>query len=143
MSRKHINTSKWQDYRGKAEGILIYLDTSPSSDLPVRDVLNEYGKGFKSEPNYDTNTYGFFGCSNTKLNTSIIKSRRRYFFFGTQYSGALEPFKDKFLIIGYMRIDKILDIRKRHAHNWMETKGDGDAPECINLQECWAFYSDK
>jgi len=142
MPKKQINTTKWQDYRGKTEGILIYLESSPSSELPVRDVLNETGKGFKSEPDYSTNTYGFFGCSNTKLNSSVIKSKRRYFFFGTQYAGTLEAFKNKFLITGYMRIDKILDVRKRHSHAWMETKGETEAPDCVNLRECWSFYSE-
>ncbi len=141
MPRKQLNVDKWQDYRGKTEGIMIYMETSPTTDLPVRDVLNENGKGFQSEPNYETNSYAFFSCCNSKLNSSIHKSKRRYFFFATQYNGALEPFKGKFLIVGYMRVDKILEVRKRHIRQWMENKEENQSPECVDLKSCYGYYS--
>ncbi|MEO6096389.1 MAG: hypothetical protein ABIW76_12075, partial [Fibrobacteria bacterium] len=50
----------------------------------------------------------------------------------------------KFLIVGYMRLDKILEVRKRHVHKWMETKESGAAaPECMDMEECFSFQSEE
>jgi len=142
MPRRQINVSKWQDYRGRGEGVLIYLNTSSKTRLPVRDVINEHKKGFQTDPNYETGTYNFFDCSNSKLGASAYKNRRSYFLFGTSYQGTSEDYREKYLIIGYMKIDKILEVSKRHTRKWMEQREQAKAPVCVDMPECYLFYSE-
>jgi hypothetical protein len=138
-----LSTGNWQDYRGKGEGVLIHLDTAPNHSLPVREVLDERG-GQVLEPNYETGSYGFLQCSNAKTRLATMKNRRRYFLFGTRYQGLEESLRGKFLIVGYMRLDKILEVRKRHVHKWMEEKQSGaPAPECMDMEACYAFQSEE
>lgn len=138
-----LSTGNWQDYRGKGEGVLIHLDTARNHRLAVREVLDERGAQVL-EPNYETGTYGFLQCANAKTRLATMKNRRRYFLFGTRYQGLEESLKGKFVIVGYMRLDKILEVRKRHVHKWMEEKQSGaPAPECMDMDSCYAFQSEE
>ena len=138
-----LNTGNWQDYRGKGEGVLIHLDTSRNHNLPVREPADEHGNSVL-EPNYETTSYGYLQCANAKTRLATMKNRRRYFLFGSRYQGAQESMRGKFLIIGYMRLDKILEVRKRHVHKWMEQQQSGvPAPECMDMDQCFAFQSDE
>ena len=142
MPKRQINLDKWQDYRGRGEGVLIYLNTSSKTQLPVRDVIDEHKKGCQCDPHYETGTYNFLSCSNSKLSTSTFKNRRSYLFFGTSYQGTSEEYQGKYLIIGYMKIDKIFEARKKHVRRWMEQREEGVSPTCVDLSECYGFYSD-
>jgi hypothetical protein len=136
-----LSTGNWQDYRGKGEGVLIHLDSAKQHALPVREPLNEQGLPIL-DPNYETGTFGYLQCSDAKTRLATMKNRRRYFLFGTRYQGLAEPFRGKFLIIGYMRLDQILEVRKRHVHKWMEQKDAGaPSPECMDMDQCFAFQS--
>ncbi|MGL1934688.1 MAG: hypothetical protein OCD01_06695 [Fibrobacterales bacterium] len=141
MEKLQINLEGWQDYRGNHAGILLYVDTSKQSVLPVRDQLNENEKGYLTEPNYETSTYGMKGPFNTKAINSIVKNKHRYILFGTKYQGLNEEYTDKYLIIGYMRIDKVKDLRARHVHEYMRNP-DAVEPECITLDRAMACYSE-
>jgi hypothetical protein len=133
----------WQDYRGKGEGVLIHLDSAKQHELAVREPVDEHGNPVL-EPSLETGTYGFLQCANAKTRLATMKNRRRYFLFGTRYQGTAEAFKGKFLIVGYMRLDKVLEVRKRHVHKWMELKATGaPAPECMDMDECTAFQSEE
>ncbi len=137
-----LSNGNWQDYRGKGEGVLVHLDSARQHGLPVREPIDEHGLAVL-EPNYETGTYGYLQCANAKTRLATMKNRRRYFLFGTRYQGLSETFKGKFLIVGYMRLDKILEVRKRHVHKWMEQKESGaPAPECMDMEECHSFQSD-
>ncbi|MEO7425531.1 MAG: hypothetical protein ABI036_10115 [Fibrobacteria bacterium] len=138
-----LNAGNWQDYRGKGEGVLIHLDSAKQHELAVREPADERGNPVL-DPNYETGTYGFLQCANAKTRLATMKNRRRYFLFGTRYQGGAEAFRGKFLIVGYMRLDKILEVRKRHVHKWMELQASGaPAPECMDMDECFAFNSDE
>lgn len=138
-----LSTGNWQDYRGKGEGVLIHLDTSRQHDLPVREPVDEAGLPVL-EPSYETGTHGFLQCVNAKTRLATMKNRRRYFLFGTRYNGTTEAMKGRFLIVGYMRLDKVLEVRKRHVHKWMEIQATGaSAPECMDMDQCFAFSSDE
>jgi hypothetical protein len=138
-----LSSGNWQDYRGKGEGVLIHLDTVKQHLLPVREPLDAQGLPIL-DPNYETGSYGFLQCANAKTRLATMKNRRRYFLFGTRYQGPAEASQGKFLIIGYMRLDKILEVRKRHVHKWMEQQAAGaPAPECMDMDECFAFQSDE
>ncbi|MDR1760799.1 MAG: hypothetical protein LBR60_09810 [Fibrobacter sp.] len=140
MPKTQINLDGWQDYRGTQTGALLYVETSHQSAVPVRDQLNENGKGFFYEPNYETSTYDFVSCYNVKNINTIVKNKNRYILFGTRYEGASVPeLKNKYLITGYMRIDKIKDVRSRHLEKFMSSPG-ADVPECMNIEKCWAIW---
>jgi hypothetical protein len=142
MPKTQINLDGWQDYRGNNTGALLYVETSHQSAVPVRDQLNENGKGFFYEPNYETNTYGFVSCSNVKNLNSILKNKSRYILFGTRYEGVTYPdFKNKYLIMGYMRIDKTKDVRTRHIQKYMSNPTENE-PECMQLALDMAVYGD-
>jgi hypothetical protein len=96
------------------------------------------------EPNYETGSYGFLQCVNAKTRLATMKNRRRYFLFGSRYQGPHEASKGKFLIVGYMRLDQVLEVRKRHVHKWMEAQQTGvPAPDCMEMDLCYAFQSEE
>lgn len=143
MPRTQIDLKPWQDFRGKDEGILLHIHTSREAVMPVRDALDEYGKGQQSEPNYETGTFGLVGPSMVKIRNSLVKNKKRWIFFGTFYDGLEKDLKGKFLVIGYMRIDKVRDVRNLHIHKWMREENKADAMSSyFDLDHCWALYSD-
>ena len=137
-----INLEGWQDFRGDHAGVLMYVETSKQSVAPIRDQLNEQGKGNLYEPNYETRTYGLRSSQNSRAVSSIIKNKHRYVLFGTRYDGVEEEFKGQFLIFGYMRIDKVKDVRTRHIHNYMRDMESQKEPDCMTLSEAFALYSE-
>lgn len=140
MPKTQINLEGWQDYRGNMTGALLYVETSHQSIVPVRDQLNENGKGCFFEPNYETSTYGLISCCNAKNMNSIVKNKSRYVLFGTRYEGmSASDFKNKYVIMGYMRIDKIKDVRTRHIQKYMATPGAAE-PECMQLEKDMAVW---
>lgn len=142
VSPSKMNLTQWQDYRGKSEGILLYMPTIKTEALPMRDILNELGKGFEADPNYETNTLNFFSCKNSKNLGSVIKNRRRYLFLGTSYQGTLEAYQGKFILFGYIQISKTFDPHKRHVHQYMGNPQAETAPECMDQTQCFAVYSE-
>jgi hypothetical protein len=144
MPRTKIDLSQWQDFRGKDEGVLIHVNSSREAIMPVRDALDEYRKGRQTEPNYETGTFGLVGPSMVQLRNSLVKNKKRYILFGTIYEGMSEAHKGKFLVTGYMRIDKILDVKKLHLRRWALKNGEADEllARYFEMDNCWALYSD-
>jgi len=136
-----LTNQNWQDYRGKGEGVLVHVDTAKGHVLPVRQPLNAEGEALP-DPSYETQTFGFLQCFDARTRVATLKNRRRYILFGTRYQGEDETYKGKFLIVGYMRLDQILEVRKRHIHKWME-KNTGNPPECMDLDACYAYKSEE
>lgn len=145
MPRTQIDLGPWQDFRGKDEGVLIHINTSREAVMPVRDALDEFGKGRQTEPNYETGTFGLVGPSQVQLRNSLVKNKKRYVLFGTIYEGISEAHKGKFLLIGYMRIDKIRDVKKIHLRKWALRDGEADAllSKYFEMDACWALYSEE
>lgn len=142
MPAKQINLEGWQDYRGAHTALVVFVESSKQSVLPCRDQMNEQGKGFLYEPNYETRTYGWISSLNSKLINGAIKSKHRYLLFVSRYEGILREFKDKYLIHGYMRIDKIMDARPRHMKLFALADEGTVEPECIDLEHAYACYSE-
>jgi len=136
---EHMTTSgeQWQDYRGRGEGVLIHLSTTRLHEFPVCIGPSGYAL---SEPNFNAGTFGFSHCLEARSRVAACNARRRHFLFGTHYQGALEALRGRFLILGFMQLEKILEVRKRHVHRWME-KNTGLPPECMALDSCCAFQS--
>jgi len=130
----------WQDYRGKEEGVLIHLSTTRLHAWPVREAVDSSGEPLL-DPSYETGTFGFLNCMEARARLAAMKGRRRYFLFGTRYQGLIETLRGRFLIIGSMRLDQVLDVRKRHVHKWMEKENGTHPPECMDMEECCAFQS--
>jgi len=139
MPITQINLDGWQDYRGETAGALLYIETSHQSVVPVRDQLNENGKGYYYEPNYETSTFGLISCCNAKSLNGIIKNKSRYILFGTRYEGVLAEFKNKFVIMGYQRIDKVKDVRSRHIQHFLANP-TAQEPECMSLDKSMATW---
>lgn len=143
MPRTQIDLSQWQDFRGKDEAVLIHINSSREAVMPVRDALDEFRKGRQTEPNYETGTFGLVGPSMVQLRNSLVKNKKRYILFGTIYEGMSEAHKGKFLVTGYMRIDKILDVKKLHLRKWALKNGQADEllARYFEMDNCWALYS--
>jgi hypothetical protein len=143
MPRTQIDLSQWQDFRGKDEAVLIHINSSREAVMPVRDALDEFRKGRQTEPNYETGTFGLVGPSMVQLRNSLVKNKKRYILFGTIYEGMSEAHKGKFLVTGYMRIDKILDVKKLHLRKWALKNGQADdlLARYFEMDNCWALYS--
>ena len=133
------NEGGWQDYRGKTEGVLLHVGSARNQELPVRELVDSNGRPVL-EPNYETGTYGLIQCLEARTRLAAMKARRRYFLFGTRYQGSNEEARGRFFIVGYMRLEKSLEVRKRHVHKWMEQKNTVP-PECMEMTECFAFQS--
>jgi len=137
--RTQINLDGWQDYRGKLGGAIIYTETSHHSLVPVRDQLNENGNGVFLDPNYETGTVGLFAYNNAKDLNRAIRSKVRYLFFGTRYEGSNADYKNKYLIIGYQRIDKVKDVRSLHMQQNLQDP-NGSLPSFLSLDVCMATW---
>ena len=142
MPAKQINLNGWQDYRGQHSALVVYVETSKQSVLPIRDQLDEQGKGNLYEPNYETRTYGFTSAFNTKQINNALKSKYRYLLFLTRYEGLSREYKDQYLIHGYMRIDKTIDARKRHMNAYLSKPEGTPEPEALHLDKAMALYSE-
>jgi hypothetical protein len=145
MPRTQIDLSQWQDFRGKDEAVLIHINTSREAVMPVRDALDEFGKGQQTEPNYETGSFGLVGPSQVQLRNSLVKNKKRWILFGTFYEGLSEAHKGKFLLVGCMRIDKIRDVKKIHLRKWALHSGEADdlLSKYFELENCWALWSDE
>ncbi len=113
-----LRLAQWQDYRGSKEAIVINFETSRSTELPVRDLLNESGKGRQYEPNIETGSYGFSKCVDARTRNSFVKKRKGYLLFLTNYQGTVEGYKDRDFIVGYYKILQTADVRKIHMRNY-------------------------
>jgi hypothetical protein len=123
----------WQDYRASNTGMVVFYASDPISEVPVREIPEDIDSPMAPEPNYETGTYGFYGCSKTKIRGAFAKSKLRYLFFLTKYAGTKDGFKDKMLVTGYFRIAKTADVQKLHLR-YLDEYSCVDAPGCIALR---------
>lgn len=133
---KHVDNIPWQDYRGSDKGMVIYYNTDPVSEMPIREVPDELPTDIVPEPNYETLTWGLNSCSHAKIRTAFVKSKLRYLFFMTKYTGANYDFMDQLMITGYYRIYKTANAQKlhiRHLENY----------SCIGEETCVALRADE
>jgi hypothetical protein len=137
MSYGAINKSHesiiWQDYRAANTGMLVYYASDPVSEIPVREIPEDLDSPVVAEPNYETGTYGFYGCSKSKIRAAFVKSKIRYLFFLTKYAGTKDGFKNKMLVTGYYRISQTADVQKLHLR-YLDEYSCIDSPTCIALR---------
>lgn len=126
----------WQDYRAANTGMVVFYASDPVSEIPVREIPDDVESPALPDPNYETGTYGFYGCSRTKIRGAFAKSKLRYLFFLTKYAGTKEGFKDKMLVTGYFRISKTTDVQKLHRRYL-------DEYSCMDVDTCVALRADE
>jgi hypothetical protein len=133
IMRKKPDSIGWQDYRASTNGMVVFYTSDPVSEMAIREIPEELVTKVTPEPNYETGTYGFYGCDKTKIRGAFAKSKLRYLFFLTKYVGSKEEFKDKMLITGYYRIAKTADVQKLHLR-YLDEYSCLDAVSCIALR---------
>ncbi len=94
------------------KGRVQYFFHSPSSELPVRDILNEQKQGHKTEPHIEIGAENYICCCYQKNNiVPFLKSREKYLFlFTTCKKRELEGYYDKRFIVGYITKTKQIFI---------------------------------
>ena len=86
------------------EGMVQYFYHSPSSILPIRDVLNEQGMGFKHEPHIEAGAENLLDSCYQNSIAGFAKSSRQYLFLVTRCANSSLPENyDKQYIVGYIR----------------------------------------
>ena len=126
----------WQDYRASNTGMVIFYGSDPISELPIREVPESFPSEIPPEPNYETGTFGYFSCAQTKIRATFVKSKVRYLIFLTKYAGAIDEFKDQYLVTGYYRVAKIADVKKHHIRNCSDYS-------CLDENVCYALKADE
>jgi hypothetical protein len=133
---KLVGSVRWQDYRAKNTGVIVYYESDKDSDLPIRKVSVSRLSEADFDPNYETKTYGFYGCENTNLRNNFIKKRRKYVFFMTRYRGTIQKYANKLMITGYYRVAKNYDVQNLHLRSL-------EKYTCFNAKQCQAFLADE
>jgi hypothetical protein len=83
-------------------GRLHFFYHSPSSPLPVRDVLNEQGAGCKTEPYIEKCAENYCCECNQASIRGFLKSRERYLFLFTTCRDKQSKHAGKVLVVGYI-----------------------------------------
>jgi hypothetical protein len=136
LTKIALESIAWQDYRSSNTAMVVYYTTDPISELPIREVPEELPSEILPEPNYETGTFGVYGCGKSKIRAAFAKSKNRYLLFATKYAGAKADFKDKTVITGFFRINKSADVKKLHIRY-------GSDYSCIDEDTCIALRADE
>jgi hypothetical protein len=105
---KMLAKVEWTIYKpSQRVGKLCYYLCSDRSVLPIRDVLNSHGKGFKKEPNYETATYNWCAKCNQRSVVAAVKDGLSHLLFITRYTGKNEQYKGQAIIVGYYEIGEV------------------------------------
>lgn len=132
----HVGSIKWQDYRSGKSGMVVYYNTDPVAELPIREIPEEIPSAVIPEPNYETKTFGLYGCKHTKLRSAFVKKKTGYLFFMTRYSGTNLEFADDLMVTGFYHIKKSSDVQKLHIRYLNEYS-------CVNEEGCPALLADE
>jgi len=106
----------------KEKGRLQYFFHSPSSKLPIRDVLNEQDEGHKTEPHIEIGAENYISCCYQSNNIiPFLKSKEKYLFlFTTCKNKELDPCKNKEL--DHKRFMKTAEGKKNKKVNYHDER---------------------
>ncbi len=133
---KHPASIPWQDYRGAETGMAVFYASDPVSELPIREVPEETPSEVLAEPNYETGTYGLYGCSRAKIRSSFVKSKLRYLFFMTKYAGTNAEHMDSLVVTGFYHIAQTANVQKLHIRYLSDYS-------CLTDDTCYALRADE
>lgn len=131
-----VENAAWQDYRASNTGMVVFYSSDPVSEIPIREIPEDIPSDILPEPNYETGTYGFFGCNKSKVRNSFVKSKIRYLLFMTKYEGTSADFKGKYFLTGYYRIAKTADLKRLHIRYLSDYS-------CLDEDTCNALRADE
>jgi hypothetical protein len=131
-----LESAAWQDYRSSNTAMVVFYESDPISELPIREVPEELPSEISPDPHYETGTYGLYGCGKSKIRAAFVKSKLRYLLFVTKYAGTNAEYKDKLAITGFYKIAKTADVKKIHIRY-------GTDYSCLNEQNCYALRADE
>lgn len=97
-------------------GRLQFFYHSPNSELPVRDITDEQGKGHKTEPYIEQRAENY--CNKCYQGINIIpflKSRERYLFLFTTCRNADLAEDGGRYIVGYIEKERVLKVGGHYA----------------------------
>jgi len=128
-----VDSIRWQDYRGAESGMIVYYTTDPVSEFPIREIPEELPSDISPEPNYETGTFGFYGCKHSKIRSAFNKKKLRYLFFMTKYAGTKVDFMEELMVTGFFRIKQTADVKRLHIR-YLEEYSCIDEDNCIALR---------
>ena len=98
------------------KGRLQYFFHSPSSELPIRDVLDEQKKGHKTEPHIEIGAENYINrCYQSNNIVPYLKSKGKYLFLFTACKVRDHKYYNKKCIVGYISKKKYLTILKKKS----------------------------
>jgi len=90
-------------------GGLHYFYHSPSSNLPIRDVLGEQGKERKTEPHLERSAENYcYPCWQSNI-VSFLKGNQKYLFLFTRCATKGSKHEGGRYIVGYILKEKCID----------------------------------
>lgn len=108
-------------------GRLQFFFHSPSSELPIRDVLDEQGKKWKTEPHIEINAENFISCCYQQNNiVPFLKSKEKYLFLFTTCRN--KKFYGERFIVGYIVKQGLIDCDCKQ----LIKQGYIDCVKCVN-----------
>ncbi len=129
----HVDSVKWQDYRGSKSGMIVYYNTDPIAELPIREIPEEIPSPIISDPHYETGTFGFYGCKHTKTRAAFVKKKLGNIFFMTRYAGTTGEFMDDLMVTGFYNIKHTADAQRLHIR-YLDEYSCVDETACIALR---------
>ncbi len=105
-------------------GRLQFFFHSPISDLPVRDVGNKQGKGYKTEPHIEIGAENFIECCYQKKNiVPLLRNQEKYLFLFTTCRNKKLPFNGKRFIVGFITKQKFIS-NVQEAEKFYAVRGE-------------------
>ena len=85
------------------KGRLHFFYHSPASKLPVRDILNQQHKGYKTEPYIEKSAENYCVECNPRNIRGFLKSSEKYLFLFTTRRDEESKHKGKVYVVGYIK----------------------------------------
>lgn len=109
----------------KPAGMVQYFYSSPDSELPVRDVANKQGAGFKTEPHLENGSENFLkACTQNNIRYAINNGVDTLFLVTRCANRALKDFFGKQYIVGYLRIKEVIPRENSEGREFFAVRGD-------------------
>ena len=94
------------------KGRLHFFYHSPSSKLPIRDVLNEQNHGYKTEPYIERGAENYCMDCNQLSIRGFLKGCEKYLFLFTTCRGGQSRHVGKIYVVGYIK-KKSWELRRK------------------------------
>ncbi|MFI5362069.1 MAG: methyltransferase domain-containing protein [Elusimicrobiota bacterium] len=94
----------------RVDGMVQYFYASPDSKLPVRDVANKQGAGFKTEPHVETGAENFIkACVQANMRFAVENGVKYLFLVTRNVNKEMKEYFGRQFVVGYIRIQRKLE----------------------------------